>query len=1255
MDNKLKKILKRILLVTFGMLLFLFLCCYFILHYRTKYLISQIVRIETNDTYDIDFSDLSLSLLTGDVKIKNASFNSRKTGSNQSSYQVKVPEFYLSLKSWRPLLSQKRFIVDSLYIGRPEIKIFQSAETDTSNRPGFELRNIYEMIKQTANNLKVRTLQIQEASVEFYPQHIANYSLKVDHVNFRVVNFKKRKKESRHFFLSDDVDLSIWDQHWILPNGNSIDFSTLHFSGKDQLFEIDSCLLKTGASGNGNSAEIRASKFFFISSQLTSAYLKGKLLIDTLSCINPVIQLRSESNDHKDTTTLLAKSLTQFFDEIHFNYINVADGQLSLLKKDDNKFENYQSQKANLRLYDLDIHSRQSSSFSLRKIEFELDTVGFFSQDSAYVLKVAHFSINNGDLTCENALFIPYKEDGGDNMKLILPQIILRNISLEDLLQKRLKATSAEFNDPEIFISSGEFPKPENIRKAKAVDALYDALHSFGGLINVEVMYVNQGDVHYLANENEVSINATNMTAAIRLNDLFQSDSLVNIKTALRQVSFDAIKLASPQVRFELDNVRQKGATQESQITDAIVELKNGIILKANNVFLSQLDWDLLYNTKKVNIDKVSFGKLDVQYKQPALEAEEGHPPHFTANSVYIDNLTAAIALRNGSKITTKGSDLVVSNLTNNETGLEWRDIKSKFENSTFLKPGLKITAETSVIDKQKGSVLKNVKISVNKNEFLLPEVNLATTINNTRLSNLHCQYLVIDEPTVSVTAGENNVEGNIPFNLSADKLEINKAKISYRSKPEDSLQLTAFGDISVDSFQMSDRGSQLLSYQSLRMKLTNAEMVNRKVIASIPLASAGLLQSELQKTPEGKLSFKSDAKVQWMDASIKRRDSSKYVANLSNLSGEITYPALETSKKITPGDLMAKLKIRNGSLFYSNVARTIRADKLKLDAAQGNLEMESISIKPNLSRNMFFQALTRQKDYLEIDCGKLSLDNFDIRKYLKDTAVDIREIIIENASIATSRDKTIPFEHGIEKPMPTKLIQSIKRPFRIQHVIVKNADITSNEISVTTKREGSVPFVSVNGEIRNINNNPLPADSLSVYANAIFFDHHIRSLLYKESYADSLSGFHMVVKISPMDLTALTQVTNPLAAIDIDRGRSDTLVERIAGNKYAAFGEMKFTYHGLKVRVLDPIDTAKRNLVLSFKNFATNKFVVKTNNNKYSTIFFIRDSERFIFNYWVKTTFSGIITSTGLKNDKKYLKQYEKVKDDYSLPPREW
>ena len=83
--------------------------------------------------------------------------------------------------------------------------------------------------------------------------------------------------------------------------------------------------------------------------------------------------------------------------------------------------------------------------------------------------------------------------------------------------------------------------------------------------------------------------------------------------------------------------------------------------------------------------------------------------------------------------------------------------------------------------------------------------------------------------------------------------------------------------------------------------------------------------------------------------------------------------------------------------------------------------------------------------------------------------------------------------------------------------------------------------------------------DSLSVKGPGVLVNHYIRSLKYKESYSDSLSGFRMSIRMSPMDLTALSFITNPLVAVNIDKGHSDTLYARIAGNKYAAFGIMNF------------------------------------------------------------------------------------------------
>ena len=98
----------------------------------------------------------------------------------------------------------------------------------------------------------------------------------------------------------------------------------------------------------------------------------------------------------------------------------------------------------------------------------------------------------------------------------------------------------------------------------------------------------------------------------------------------------------------------------------------------------------------------------------------------------------------------------------------------------------------------------------------------------------------------------------------------------------------------------------------------------------------------------------------------------------------------------------------------------------------------------------------------------------------------------------------------------------------------------------------------------------------------------------------------------------------------------------------------MNFYYHRLKLRFLNPLDTTKKNFALSFKNFVANELVLRSNNKRPAQVFYIRDTEKFIFNYWFKSIFSGVIASAGIRTDQKYKKQLKQLKEIYALPPKE-
>ena len=122
--------------------------------------------------------------------------------------------------------------------------------------------------------------------------------------------------------------------------------------------------------------------------------------------------------------------------------------------------------------------------------------------------------------------------------------------------------------------------------------------------------------------------------------------------------------------------------------------------------------------------------------------------------------------------------------------------------------------------------------------------------------------------------------------------------------------------------------------------------------------------------------------------------------------------------------------------------------------------------------------------------------------------------------------------------------------------------------------------------------------------------------------------------------------------AIDVTSGSCDTMNARATGNKYASIGQMQFNYHDLKIALQNREDTLNKRFSMSFVTFVANSFVIKSKNRKRSYIFFVRDREKFIFNYWIKTILSGVLTSAGIKRNAKYEKEYEKMREQYTLPP---
>jgi hypothetical protein len=130
--------------------------------------------------------------------------------------------------------------------------------------------------------------------------------------------------------------------------------------------------------------------------------------------------------------------------------------------------------------------------------------------------------------------------------------------------------------------------------------------------------------------------------------------------------------------------------------------------------------------------------------------------------------------------------------------------------------------------------------------------------------------------------------------------------------------------------------------------------------------------------------------------------------------------------------------------------------------------------------------------------------------------------------------------------------------------------------------------------------------------------------------------------QLGAFEMSTLNSILEPNAFVNVKRGIVNGADWSFSADKEKAIGQMSFLYSDLHLILLDKktLEKAKgRDAILTF---VLNSFAVRSNNPRrylrrpiIGKIYELRDTEKFIFNYWWKATFSGMKGSLGLGQSK--------------------
>ncbi|MFL5809580.1 MAG: hypothetical protein ACJ749_08665, partial [Flavisolibacter sp.] len=370
-------------------------------------------------------------------------------------------------------------------------------------------------------------------------------------------------------------------------------------------------------------------------------------------------------------------------------------------------------------------------------------------------------------------------------------------------------------------------------------------------------------------------------------------------------------------------------------------------------------------------------------------------------------------------------------------------------------------------------------------------------------------------------------------------------------------------------------------------------------------------------------------------------------VGNL-NLSSEY----LNSFDKLIKFNLSAWLRGTTGQ--YTDSITSLKWYNAEYNSAKKLLSLDSFEYHPTQPRDSVIANTPFQTDYITFHTGAVNISDFNLDKYEKDSSVIANTMEINNPVITVFRDKKPPFQAGIIKPLPVDMIRRIRLPVSVEKLKMVDGLLSYSERNAKTRAEGTFLITHLQAEIGDIKNRNLQDnDSLSLFANAYLMDSAQVRLSIKESYADSLSGFLMTLRMTPTTLSFLNPVIVPLSNVKITSGTIDSFQLRAIGHDKLSIGEMKMYYHGLRIKLVKNGEESKSSLLTNFASFLANTFIIRKNNNgRKGIIYFERLRDRSFFNYIVKMTFSGMATSIGVKKNSKYIKQYKRELKARNLPP---
>ena len=1181
-----------------------------------------------------------ISSLDNIIDIKNFQLTPDRTKESKSYYRVDLEELRVGNVDLNKAFMSSVLEIDELILNRPDLNVASNPKARSDSAASGDLN---EFIRGNLNSVHIKELAINQAKfVKSQVQDTLKNRIELDELDFKMVNFylgDDSLRKVNQFFYGEDAAMDIkgsrvylGDQIHILT-GEEVNVSSFKDELKVRNLSIQPLFGALLGADPEKLLKVDLPEFILGEADLKLLYNQGILHAADLIISKPQVEFTDfeKSASKSGNQVPVGEIIGDFLEEVAIQNFDIQEGMILFKNESGQRSNNLGFEKFSIQLENL--HVRPTVSGVLQE-QVQFDEI-FLKLDN-YRLKVK----NDFHLILADQLTVDSKNQ----------LLEVKNLSIKPENQSQIQVYLDEYGKT----SALELTVP--MFRAEGIDiksAFYD-----------EKLFVRQillpGPVFSISAYREKSKTTESPES---------SDEVKNLLLGYFQaVAIDSVNLSNAQMRYKSLVQNKRSSFVEDNFS---LKLKNFVLdrnaaeMTEKTLFSDEID--LVFNNYSFNLaggkyevttDKLRYNSLGKTLVIDNLELlpKDGFPGRINLGLRF-------------PKVNFKGVDI-------EEFLFENRLILDRLE---IDRGNIELGIDRKIASLPKAEAKKNARkksleeLRINTIETKNSKLAINYKSNETSLRSIETDFelLVKDFRLDSLIGATQNIgelysEADLSlkdfmFALPDSVHTLRFSKVSIGTQ-KDQILFSDFSLTPKDHFgqpgnpvieakidQLILKNNRLAEIQSTaKLDLREIRMINPKI--NVFLDSAKVEKQAKVVPSESKTSLIQDILLSDFfieNGALSLHRKGQGLIPRMDFQGvrfdvrDLNVNLLDQTQPLDLADLVRK-KLEFGIKDYSQLTpdSLYKVTIGSLDFKDNNLVLDKIYYRPvggnySLQRNLPYQTTATTARVEEI-----RIINIDPQAYLEKKLIKADELIMQSPRIEMFRDKRFPIDSSAFKQMPQQMMQHANVDLDLISLRVREGELAYFEFAPKGLVPGRMLLDQINvdlapfylrktGEVYPTEKVRLGIETHIMGVSKVNLD---AVMYFSEKYP-------MDVQVS-MDTFAFAEANDFLSKTMFVESVDGTVTDGNWGfmlNEEEAIGQMEFGYTDLKVRFLDSLTLERGMGKLKIFTFGANLFAKNSNPRSRSSklvnrpIYQQRDKRKFVFNAWLKATFSGLKGTVGL------------------------